>query len=122
MSWADDAACRGHGELFFNEHGGTWPHAARLLCTSCPVAAECAEAGVGEPYGMWGGLTPQERSTGGRRPRAVQLRACPDCGCVVASRARGGMVRCGACREDIRRAAWRAAKERARTIPRQVAS
>ena len=35
----------------------------RLICDKCPVRRECRLAGLGEPEGMWGGLTPRERST-----------------------------------------------------------
>lgn len=30
--------------------------AAARLCTRCPVLAECARAGQGETFGIWGGV------------------------------------------------------------------
>jgi WhiB family redox-sensing transcriptional regulator len=35
------------------------------VCESCPVRAECLDHAVsaGERYGVWGGLTSDERST-----------------------------------------------------------
>lgn len=36
---------------------------AREICKKCPHQSECAEWGVlYETHGMWGGLTPQQRS------------------------------------------------------------
>jgi WhiB family redox-sensing transcriptional regulator len=34
---------------------------ARRLCLSCEVRAECLEDGMGEQYGIWGGLSPKQR-------------------------------------------------------------
>ena len=43
---------------------------ARLVCQACPVRQECLDYALDENigYGMWGGLTPEER---------VQLKAKP---------------------------------------------
>lgn len=37
---------------------------AKDLCNSCPIRAQCLEFALAnnEAYGIWGGLTPQERS------------------------------------------------------------
>lgn len=32
-----------------------------MVCANCPVWKECLEFGADETWGMWGGLTPQER-------------------------------------------------------------
>lgn len=36
---------------------------AKLLCDECPVRPQCLDYALtaGEPYGIWGGLTPTER-------------------------------------------------------------
>lgn len=68
--WQRDAACRELGsETFFhpeNERGGA-RHAreaqAKQVCARCPVQRACLNhaLSVGEPYGVWGGLTEDER-------------------------------------------------------------
>jgi hypothetical protein len=35
---------------------------AREVCRRCPVWKECLDAGTTETWGMWGGLTPLERT------------------------------------------------------------
>ena len=68
--WQVKAACRGMNvELFFNpdflrgrpkrDHEA----AAKAVCATCPVIAQCLERAlkVGEPDGVWGGLTARER-------------------------------------------------------------
>jgi WhiB family redox-sensing transcriptional regulator len=37
--------------------------AAKAICARCPVAADCLAwaLGAGEPAGIWGGTTPEER-------------------------------------------------------------
>ncbi|MFC7979549.1 WhiB family transcriptional regulator [Streptomyces cinereoruber] len=34
--------------------------AAKEACGYCPVRVECAELGVDEEFGIWGGMTPDE--------------------------------------------------------------
>lgn len=50
--------------LFYRDGEDRSYREARLLCAVCPVRAECAEEGAGEPDGMWGGLTPRQRRRG----------------------------------------------------------
>lgn len=63
-----DASCAGIGiEPFFEDeenHGKfTNLKTVRVICASCPVNAACAEWGLHhEKYGIWGGLTPEERN------------------------------------------------------------
>lgn len=66
--WRSDAACSGmSGEIFFPTavEGPRYEvqvAAAKAVCAGCPVRAEClAEALVRIPYGIAGGLTPEER-------------------------------------------------------------
>lgn len=35
---------------------------SRVVCRQCPVWRECLQDGLEEKYGLWGGLTPQERT------------------------------------------------------------
>jgi WhiB family transcriptional regulator, redox-sensing transcriptional regulator len=69
-AWAEHGACREPGidpELFFpvSESGlGAWQAAAaKAICSRCPVAAQCLDWALraGEPAGIWGGTTPEER-------------------------------------------------------------
>ena len=69
-SWGEQAACHDAGidpEWFFplSESGaGTRQvSAAKAVCARCTVAAQCLAWAVitGEPAGIWGGTTPEER-------------------------------------------------------------
>lgn len=69
-SWQMHAACREVDDsLFFHPEGERGPRrrardaAAKAICASCPVLLECREhaLAVREPYGVWGGLTEDER-------------------------------------------------------------
>lgn len=68
--WQRDAACRRMGsEVFFhpeNERGGARQareSQAKQVCARCPVTQACLEHALsaGEPYGVWGGLSEEER-------------------------------------------------------------
>jgi hypothetical protein len=68
--WQLVAACRGvDSSLFFHPEGergaarSARETAAKEVCMRCPVRAECAThaLAVREPYGVWGGLTEDER-------------------------------------------------------------
>lgn len=51
-------------ESFFPEHDGHGPNAraAKRVCGSCAIQAECFEWALRhESYGIWGGSTDQER-------------------------------------------------------------
>jgi len=70
-TWQDRANCAGTSlALFFPDFrwDGESPAEtqqlyanARAVCDSCEVKAECLDAGLHEPVGMWGGTTPKER-------------------------------------------------------------
>ena len=68
--WQRLGLCRGRGSAqFFHPDGergasrGRREAAAKSLCQSCPVRAECAAHALTtrEPYGVWGGFTETER-------------------------------------------------------------
>ncbi len=68
--WQFQGACRqADPDLFFHPEGERGPRkaardaAAKAVCSSCPVLAQCREhaLAVREPYGVWGGLTEDER-------------------------------------------------------------
>ncbi len=68
--WQMNAACRSmDSDVFFHPEGerGT-ARAQRIanaksICMSCPVRVACAEHAVRvrEPYGIWGGLSEEDR-------------------------------------------------------------
>ena len=71
-SWQVHGACRDvDPEQFFHpegERGGVRRRrddAAKAICAQCPVLQSCREhaLAVREPYGVWGGLSEDERST-----------------------------------------------------------
>ena len=71
-SWQDKAVCKTNGvdtEVFFNDdllrglQKQARESAAKKICTACPVKTECLEHALAVPenYGVWGGLTQDER-------------------------------------------------------------
>lgn len=69
--WQYEGACRSlPAEMFFHPDGERGPRrrnresAAKAVCASCPVLAACrAHAlAVQEPYGIWGGLSEDDRA------------------------------------------------------------
>ena len=78
-SWCAQAACQlGDHELFFppEEEQGEYfrlrVSLAKRICAGCPVRRQCADYALAadERYGVWGGLTAEERARQLRR-RAV---------------------------------------------------
>ena len=64
--WADALCNDGTGtlaELFFSEQLDDIAR-AKAICATCPVIKECREQSlaVREPYGVWGGLSEDERT------------------------------------------------------------
>jgi WhiB family transcriptional regulator, redox-sensing transcriptional regulator len=68
--WQEAGACRGADQdLFFhpqNERGLARlrrDRAAKMVCAGCCVRVECADYAIRarEPYGVWGGMTEEER-------------------------------------------------------------
>lgn len=81
--WQLDGACReADPTLFFHPEGERGPArrkraaAAKAICAACPVLEQCREhaLAVREPYGVWGGLSEDDREEmyhHGRRRRTV---------------------------------------------------
>jgi hypothetical protein len=66
MEWMRDALCRHkNADLWYPPLDAPSPNEyytiAKLACHRCPVWESCLAAGQTETWGMWGGLTPQER-------------------------------------------------------------
>jgi WhiB family redox-sensing transcriptional regulator len=68
--WQLEGSCReADPRLFFHPEGERGParrkrdEAAVQICAGCPVIQECRNHGlsVREPYGVWGGLTEEDR-------------------------------------------------------------
>jgi WhiB family transcriptional regulator, redox-sensing transcriptional regulator len=73
LDWQRGARCRGDAGLdFYPPFGGERKRdrvvrelRAKAVCESCPVRVQCLDHAVrnGERYGVWGGLTSDERLT-----------------------------------------------------------
>lgn len=68
--WQEDGACRSADPVLFfhpqNERGSRRrrrDEAAKAICVRCPVRVQCADYAIRarEPFGVWGGLTEEER-------------------------------------------------------------
>jgi len=79
--WQFDGACRDEDEtLFFHPEGERGSArrrraaAAKAICATCPVIKQCREQSltVREPYGVWGGLSEDERRALKRREARVR--------------------------------------------------
>ncbi len=82
--WQLDGHCRGvDSEVFFHPDGergrarAERAYLAKRICRGCPVLERCREyaLAVGEPFGVWGGMTEEERRTLLETARASRLRA-----------------------------------------------
>ena len=47
---------------------------AKRICEECPVSGFCLEIGLDEKWGMWGGLTPDERYKLAKSPKLPKER------------------------------------------------
>jgi WhiB family redox-sensing transcriptional regulator len=74
-NWRLDARCRGlDTEIFYRPDGVTRStrvareRAAKEICAACPVQEQCLDWAIrtGEPAGIWGGMTPEERGVARR--------------------------------------------------------
>lgn len=77
--WRNQAACLGQDrEMFFPiSDDGRDTMAAKVVCAECPVKQPCLEWALanGADFGVWGGLTSQERRAllAGRRKSRMSL-------------------------------------------------
>ena len=81
--WQFQGLCRTtNPDIFFHPEGERGPSRhrrearAKAICEQCPVLRECREhaLAVHEPYGVWGGMTEEEREEvyrRGARPRTA---------------------------------------------------
>lgn len=72
--WRAQAACKGAPvELFFRDYStGGDLNAPYRLCATCPVRYECLADNLYEPFGIWGGVTVNQRRRLRRRwPRPL---------------------------------------------------
>ena len=79
--WQLRGACRtADPDVFFHPEGERGPSrrnrdaAAKKICATCPVIAQCTAHAlkVREPYGVWGGLSEDERAAILARPSTRQ--------------------------------------------------
>ena len=95
--WQYEAACRDlDTELFFHpegERGSTRRRRAanaKAICATCPVIEQCRSYALAaqEPYGIWGGMTEEERReeirSSGRGRRVSKRAAIVRCGIATA--------------------------------------
>lgn len=72
MTWRDQAACRGTDVSVFFPEVGNSNHEAKRVCSTCPVRRPCLEASEDQLYGVWAGMSPDERAAlSGRRITAA---------------------------------------------------
>lgn len=84
--WADQAKCRGDGDLFFSD-STVEKRLAKMFCSGCPVKEIClAEAmawesirGHGQRFGVYGGLDAPERTELAAGQEAATGRKPADC-------------------------------------------
>ena len=84
-AWQEQAVCaQSDPEIFFPEKGGA-TSAAKALCHSCPVKAECLDFALknDERFGVWGGLSERERR---KLTRADRRLAAAAAGAAVPAR------------------------------------
>ena len=69
-SWVSLATCRTVGVDFYSEEKEDILM-AKIICTDCPVREKCLEEALTrkEGFGVWGGLTPMERTMMSKRRR-----------------------------------------------------
>ncbi len=75
--WQWAAACRSRTVAFYppvhnetRQERASREHQAKAICGSCPVRQACLDEALRrrEPFGIWGGLTEQERRAAAETP------------------------------------------------------
>lgn len=81
-SWRDQASCLDEDPELFFPIGSTGPaleqiEEAKAVCRRCPVAAQCLSWALdtGEAFGVWGGLSEDERRAELRRRARARQKA-----------------------------------------------
>lgn len=98
VAWSRHAACLGRLDLDWIDPQPGQADQCRAVCADCPVRTSCQQFALthGEPWGIWGGLDPDERAiialAGGHPPP----RALPSHG--TNSRYAKHRCRCPPCR------------------------
>lgn len=73
--WMKGAICRDHEDVAADWYADTNTvqfRRAVAVCHTCPVESDCLEYALAsdEPFGVWGGMGPRERTREMRRRRA----------------------------------------------------
>jgi WhiB family redox-sensing transcriptional regulator len=79
IQWQDEAACKTLPLEVFFPPAEQEAEAAKVICSGCTVREPCLEAALaaGERFGIWGGMSTDERQSvaARRRARAATARA-----------------------------------------------
>lgn len=97
--WWHRAACRGRLDLDWIEPSASEKRRCRAVCARCPVRADCRETALaaGEPWGIWGGLDPDQREIVAMKHGYPPPRSLPSHGTNPRYAKHG--CRCEPCRE-----------------------
>lgn len=65
LTWQDQGVCRETDPDAFFPEPRDRAYAVKNICGTCPVRGKCLEYSFenNEPYGIWGGVSPEERKT-----------------------------------------------------------
>lgn len=125
-SWRDDAACLDMpGDVFFPVRGNSRKDdptydaqiaEAKAICAGCPVRVDCLDwaLATGQAFGIWGGLTPDERRPLQKARDGSDWRARHICACGEPVDKPEKFARCPDCRKahKARQAEIQARRER----------
>ena len=68
VAWKENAACIGKQKLFFDDTRATLVREAKKICADCTVREQCLDHAMKfQEYGVWGGMTANERRVLKRR-------------------------------------------------------
>jgi len=71
LDWRDQSSCKGKQEFFFSDNKASLVREAKKICAECPVLQQCLAHGMKhDEYGVWGGLTANERRMARRAQRS----------------------------------------------------
>jgi WhiB family redox-sensing transcriptional regulator len=73
--WHGRGACRGRGNLFFDDKKKSNVAKAKALCAICVVKEVCLTYAMeNDDFGVWGGLTLNERRVARRKAKKERMR------------------------------------------------